>query len=55
MYRKLNLRILHQRSELSNPLGAAFNYAEEFKKLDLDALKQDVFALMRTSQFSVFR
>src|SRR4051812_36423808 len=46
----LNLRILHQRSELSNPMGAAFNYAEEFKKLDLDALKQDVFALMRTSQ-----
>ncbi|TDH61478.1 catalase/peroxidase HPI [Dankookia rubra] len=46
----LNLHILHQRSELSNPMGPAFNYAEEFKKLDLDALKQDLFALMRTSQ-----
>ncbi|GGC66960.1 catalase-peroxidase [Siccirubricoccus deserti] len=46
----LNLKILHQRSNLSNPLGAAFNYAEEFKKLDLDALRKDIFALMRTSQ-----
>ena len=36
---QLNLRILHQNSALSNPMGKAFNYAEEFKKLDLEALK----------------
>ena len=47
---QLNLRILHQNSSLSSPMGAAFDYAEEFKKLDLDALKQDIFALMATSQ-----
>jgi catalase-peroxidase len=35
----LNLGILHQRSDLSNPMGKGFNYAEEFKKLDLDALR----------------
>ncbi|MCB4823509.1 catalase/peroxidase HPI [Roseicella aerolata] len=46
----LNLGILHQRSELSNPMPKGFNYAEEFKKLDLDALRKDVFALMKTSQ-----
>ena len=47
---QLNLKILHQHSELSNPLGAGFNYAEAFKKLDLDALKRDIFDLMKTSQ-----
>ena len=36
---QLNLQILHQNSPLSNPMGEEFNYAEEFKKLDLDALK----------------
>ena len=47
---QLNLRILHQNSALSNPMGAGFNYAEEFKKLDLDALKKDIAAVMKTSQ-----
>ena len=43
---QLNLRILHQHSARANPLGASFNYAEEFKKLDLKALKKDLTALM---------
>jgi catalase-peroxidase len=47
---QLNLRILHQHSQKSNPMGAAFNYAEEFKKLDLSALKKDLYALMTDSQ-----
>jgi catalase-peroxidase len=47
---KLNLKILHQNSNLSNPLGADFNYAEEFKKLDLKAVKEDLYALMKDSQ-----
>jgi catalase-peroxidase len=47
---QLNLKILHQNSSLSNPMGEAFNYAEEFKKLDLKALKQDLYALMTDSQ-----
>ncbi len=47
---QLNLAILHQNSPLSDPMGAAFNYAEEFKKLDLEALKKDLFELMTTSQ-----
>ena len=47
---QLNLRILHQNSSLSNPMGEAFNYAEEFKKLDLAALKKDLYALMTDSQ-----
>ena len=47
---QLNLRILHQNSALSNPMGEAFNYADEFKKLDLKALKADIFALMTNSQ-----
>ncbi len=47
---QLNLKMLHQNSPLSDPMGEAFNYAEEFKSLDLDALKQDIFALMTTSQ-----
>ncbi|SDB71907.1 catalase/peroxidase HPI [Belnapia rosea] len=46
----LNLRILHQHSNLANPLGEAFDYAKEFETLDLEALKRDLFALMRTSQ-----
>jgi catalase-peroxidase len=47
---QLNLKILHQNSHLSNPMGEAFNYAEEFKKLDLQALKKDLYALMTDSQ-----
>ncbi|AYG68465.1 MULTISPECIES: catalase/peroxidase HPI [unclassified Rhizobium] len=47
---QLNLKILHQNSALSSPMGKAFNYAEEFKKLDLEALKKDLFALMTDSQ-----
>ncbi|MDE2576441.1 MAG: catalase/peroxidase HPI [Rhodospirillales bacterium] len=47
---QLNLRILHQNSSLSDPMGAAFNYAEAFKKLDFKALKQDLYALMTDSQ-----
>ncbi|MDA0321872.1 MAG: catalase/peroxidase HPI [Verrucomicrobia bacterium] len=45
-----NLKILHQNSPLSDPMGEAFNYAEEFKTLDLDALKKDIVAVMTTSQ-----
>jgi catalase-peroxidase len=47
---QLNLKILHQNSHLSDPMGEAFNYADEFKKLDLEALKQDLYALMTDSQ-----
>jgi catalase-peroxidase len=47
---QLNLRILHQNSALSNPMGEAFVYAEEFKKLDLVDVKKDLFALMTDSQ-----
>jgi catalase-peroxidase len=47
---QLNLRILHQQASLSNPMGEAFNYAEEFKTLDLEALKKDLYALMTNSQ-----
>jgi len=47
---QLNLRILHQNSPPSDPLGQEFNYAEEFKTLDLDALKQDIMSVMTTSQ-----
>ena len=47
---QLNLKVLHQNSALSNPMDKAFNYAEEFKKLDLKALKQDLYALMTDSQ-----
>src|SRR5438477_6792698 len=47
---QLNLKILHQHSSLSNPMDKEFNYAEEFKSLDLDAVIQDLHALMTTSQ-----
>jgi catalase-peroxidase len=46
----LNLKILHQHSPLSDPMGEAFNYAEEFKSLDLKAVIKDLHALMTTSQ-----
>ncbi|MCA1786371.1 MAG: catalase-peroxidase, partial [Desulfobacteraceae bacterium] len=47
---QLNLKMLHQNSALCNPMGEAFNYAAEFKKLDLPALKKDLYALMTDSQ-----
>jgi catalase-peroxidase len=47
---QLNLKILQQNSPLSNPMDKDFNYAEEFKKLDFEALKKDLFALMTDSQ-----
>ena len=47
---QLNLKMLHQNSPLSDPMGADFNYAEEFKTVDLDGLKTDVDELMTTSQ-----
>jgi catalase-peroxidase len=47
---QLNLEILHQNSVKGNPMGAGFNYAEEFQKLDLVALKKDLADLMTTSQ-----
>ena len=47
---QLKLNILRQHSCLSNPMGEAFNYAEEFKTLDLAAVKQDLFDLMTASQ-----
>ena len=47
---QLNLKVLHQNSQLSNPMRGEFNYAEEFKKLDLKALKEELYALMTDSQ-----
>ncbi len=47
---QLNLKALHQHSNLSNPMGEKFDYTEEFKKLDLEALKKDLYALMTDSQ-----
>jgi catalase-peroxidase len=47
---QLNLRILSQQSAKSNPMDAGFSYAEAFKKLDLAALKKDIFGLMTVSQ-----
>ncbi|AIC21202.1 Catalase-peroxidase KatG [Pseudomonas chlororaphis subsp. aureofaciens] len=47
---QLNLKILHQHSSLSDPMGEDFNYAEAFKSLDFQALKQDLHALMTDSQ-----
>ena len=47
---QLNLRVLHQHSPLSDPLGEAFDYAKEFKSLDLNAVIEDLRALMTDSQ-----
>jgi catalase-peroxidase len=47
---QLNLHILHQNTALSNPMGDSFSYAQEFKKLNLKALKKDLTALMTDSQ-----
>ena len=47
---KLQLNVLRQHSALSNPMDKKFNYAEEFKSLDLNALKQDIFEVMTNSQ-----
>jgi catalase-peroxidase len=47
---QLNLKLLHQNSEKSDPMAADFDYAEAFKSLDLKALKQDLVALMTDSQ-----
>ncbi|MDO9266168.1 MAG: catalase/peroxidase HPI [Sulfurimonas sp.] len=47
---QLKLDILHQHSTLSNPLNEDFNYAEEFKSLDLEALKKDLITVMKNSQ-----
>lgn len=47
---QLKLNILRQHSSLSNPMDEKFNYAAEFKSLDLDAVKKDIFKLMTTSQ-----
>jgi len=47
---QLNLQILHQNSPLVNPMGKDFDYAAEFQKLDLDAVKKDINELMTTSQ-----
>jgi catalase-peroxidase len=47
---QLKLNILHQHSPKSNPMGEDFNYAEEFKKLDLAAVKKDLYVLMTDSQ-----
>ncbi|MFT3983617.1 MAG: catalase-peroxidase, partial [Lachnospiraceae bacterium] len=47
---RLNLKLLRQNSDLSNPMGTGFNYSEEFKSLDLEAVKKDLHALMTDSQ-----
>ncbi len=47
---QLKLRVLHQNSPDSNPLGADFDYAAEFKKLDLEAVRKDIAAMLTTSQ-----
>ena len=47
---QLNLKMLHQNPPASNPMGEDFNYAEAFKTLDLEAVKQDVYKVMTTSQ-----
>ncbi len=47
---QLNLKVLHQNPPVGDPMGENFNYAEEFKTLDLDALKKDIEQVMTTSQ-----
>ena len=47
---QLNLKVLHQHSALSNPMGEDFDYAEEFKTLDLDVVKRDIFEVMTRSE-----
>jgi catalase-peroxidase len=47
---QLNLKILHQNCYVTNPMGKDFDYAEEFKSLDLDAVRNDLYALMTDSQ-----
>ena len=47
---QLNLNVLHRNSPKGDPMGVEFDYAEEFKSLDLDALKKDIEAVMTTSQ-----
>jgi catalase-peroxidase len=47
---QLDLQVLHQHSGLSNPMGAEFDYAKEFKSLDLHAVVKDLHALMTESQ-----
>ena len=47
---QLNLKVLHQHGPLSDPMGEKFNYVKEFKSLDLDEVKQDLYALMTDSQ-----
>ena len=47
---QLNLKILHQHSSLSSPMSEEFNYAEQFKSLDLNAVIKDLHALMTDSQ-----
>ena len=47
---QVDLSVLHAHENLSNPMGADFDYAEEFKKLDVEALKRDMFELLTTSQ-----
>ena len=47
---QIDIGVLHQNSSLSNPMGQAFDYASEFKKLDLTTLKKDLYALMTDSQ-----
>ncbi len=47
---QVNLKVLTQNSPLSDPMGKDFNYAEEFKTLDIDALRKDIEQVMTTSQ-----
>ncbi len=47
---QLDLRVLHRKSPLADPMAKTFNYAEEFKTLDLESVRRDIFALLTTSQ-----